>query len=286
LLISLPFQDTLFEQMSLANWQAAIRPKVHGTWNLHQSFNTPGSLDFFVILSSVVGVTGNASQANYAAAGSYQDALARWRVARGLPAVAIDLGAVKGIGVAQETAGVLTRLQRIGHIPIHEEQVLAILDSAILASYEPQVVIGLHTGPGTHWNLDGDSPLGRDARFVALQPAEDDQRNAGAKDGSGSLASRLAASSSLAEAVDLVGVAIAEKLSDIFMIPASDIDLANKPAHFGIDSLVAVELRNMLLQHAGAEVSIFGIMQSASLAALAAEVVAKSTHVPWDRFKS
>lgn len=272
--------------MSLANWQAAVQPKVHGTWNLHQAFDTPNSLDFFVILSSVVGVTGNASQANYAAAGSYQDALARWRVARGLPAVAIDLGAVKGIGVAQETAGVLSRLQRIGHIPINEEQVLAVLDSAILAPYEPQAVIGLHTGPGSHWKIDGDSPLGRDARFVTLQPAEGGQKNAGPADGSGSLASRLAATSSSVEAVDLVGVAIAEKLSDIFMLPASDIDLANKPAHFGIDSLVSVELRNMLLQHAGAEMSIFGIMQSASLAALAADVAAKSPHVQWDRFKA
>jgi hypothetical protein len=92
----------------------------------------------------------------------------------------------------------------------------------------------------------------------------------------------LVAASSAAEAVDLVGVAIAAKLSDIFMLPVDDIDLTNKPAHFGIDSLVSVELRNMLLQHAGAEVSIFGIMQSPSLAALAADVAAKSTHVQWD----
>lgn len=55
-------------------------------------------------------------------------------------------------------------------------------------------------------------------------------------------------------------------------MPLEEVDLGNKPAQYGIDSLVAVELRNMLVQQAAAEaeVSIFDIMQSVSLAALAA----------------
>ncbi|KUI71344.1 Lovastatin diketide synthase LovF [Cytospora mali] len=273
-------QDTVLEQMTLENFKAAIVPKVHGTWNLHQKFDKAGDLDFFVILSSAVGVAGNASQSNYAAAGSYEDALARWRVAHGLPCVSIDLGAVKAIGVAAETAGVLGRLGRIGFLPMSEEQVLAVLGSAIVEPHAPQVVVGLNTGPGKHWDSDGESQLGRDARFAALRAHDGRQKgNADAKPGGDSLASKLAASSSLEEAGELVGVAIAEKLSDIFMIPVDDIDMANKPAQYGIDSLVAVELRNMLLQKAAAEISIFGIMQNASLAALAADVAAKSAHV-------
>ncbi|WYZ36244.1 hypothetical protein EsH8_XI_000127 [Colletotrichum jinshuiense] len=282
-------QDTILEQMSLENYARAIRPKVHGTLNLHKQFDKADSLDFFVILSSVVGVAGNASQSNYSAAGSYQDALARWRVSRGLPAVSVDLGAVKAIGVAAETPGVLGRLQRTGHMPLSEEQVLGVLGSAILAPYEPQVVVGLNSGPGNHWDRTGESQLGRDARFSALRAREIDQihRKSGSGTATGdssSLASRLATAKSSEEATEFVAVAIAEKLSEIFMIPVDDIELTNRPAQYGIDSLVAVELRNMLVQKAAAEVSIFGIMQSASLADLAADVAAKSTHVSANLF--
>ncbi|KAJ6443692.1 Lovastatin diketide synthase LovF [Purpureocillium lavendulum] len=259
-------RDTMFEQMTLEKFQTTIRPKVHGTWNLHKQFENADSLDFFVILSSAVGVVGNIGQTNYSAAGAYQDALARWRVARGLPAVSIDLGAVKSIGVAAETAGILGRLDKMGHRPLNEDQVLAVLSSAILAPHEPQVVVGLNSGPGHHWDVDGESQLGRDARFAALKsreaPTTGHAEDEAAGGGLGSLAGQLAAANSADEAVALVGEAIAEKLSQIFMLPVADIDLGNRPAQYGIDSLVAVELRNMLVQQAAAEISIFGIMQT------------------------
>ncbi|RYP69020.1 hypothetical protein DL771_006346 [Monosporascus sp. 5C6A] len=272
-------KDTLLERMTLADYQTAIHPKVHGTWNLHTLFAQADSLDFFVMLSSAVAVAGNASQANYAAGGSYQDALARWRVSQGLPGVSINLGAVKGIGVAANT-GVLGHLQRVGYSHINEEQVLSILGTTILHPYDPQVVVGLDSRPGSHWDAKGESQLGRDMRFAALKPREIDNAEATNPTGSSnSLASKLTTAESLEQAVDHVGAAIAEKISDIFMIPLDDVDLANKPAQYGIDSLVAVELRNMLVQQAAAEVSIFDIMQSVSLAALAAAIAAKSAYI-------
>lgn len=228
------------------------------------------------MLSSAVAIAGNASQANYAAGGSYQDALARWRVSQGLPGVSINLGAVKGIGVAANT-GVLGHLQRMGYSLINEEQVLSILGTTLLHAYDPQVVVGLDSCPGSHWDAKGESQLGRDMRFAALKPREmDSAGGTNPAGGSNSLANKLATAKSLEQAVEHVGAAIAEKISDIFMIPLNDVNLANKPAHYGIDSLVAVELRNMLVQQAAADVSIFDIMQSVSLATLADIVAVKS----------
>ena len=65
--------------MTLQNYQAVIRPKVNGSWNLHNGFPQKDDLDFFLLLSSVTAITGNASETNYAAAGAYQDDLATWR---------------------------------------------------------------------------------------------------------------------------------------------------------------------------------------------------------------
>lgn len=45
------------------------------------------------------------------------------------------------------------------------------------------------------------------------------------------------------------------------------------------DSLIAVELRNMLFLQAAADISIFNILQTASLAALAGLVAEKSRYL-------
>lgn len=274
-------QDSILEQMTIADYKAAVRPKVNGTRNLHREFQH-ADLDFFIMFSSISGLMGLASQSNYSAGGSYEDALAQWRVKQGLPAVSIDLGAVKAVGYVAETGSVAARVERIGHRLLDEELVLGALESAILSPYDAQIVLGINSGPGHHWDPDGESQVGRDARFQALKYHQGQQGGGGRngnEPGLGSLGSQLAEVASREEAVSLVGQAIAEKLSEIFMLPIGDIDLAKPPAQYGVDSLVAVELRNMLALQAAAEISIFGIMQCASLAALASDVVMKSGHL-------
>jgi aryl carrier-like protein len=72
---------------------------------------------------------------------------------------------------------------------------------------------------------------------------------------------------------------ITNKLMDIFMIAETEVDPSKSLSVYGVDSLVAVELRNMLALRAGAEVSIFDIMQSPSITALASTVASKSSHI-------
>lgn len=89
-------------------------------------------LDFFVMLSSLVGVSGHMSQANYAAGNTFLDALARYRTARGLPGVSLDLGGVKSVGfVAESTDDVLGRVIQLGSIPIEIKRVLRLIESGI-----------------------------------------------------------------------------------------------------------------------------------------------------------
>ncbi|KAF2019472.1 putative polyketide synthase [Aaosphaeria arxii CBS 175.79] len=213
-------RDAIFEQMTLDDWQSGLRPKYNGTFNLHTEFSEPGSLDFFVMLSSVSGVLGIASQANYAAGGSYEDALARWRQSQSLPAVSIDLGPISDVGYVSKEAKVAERLRKEGDFAMLDEDIVLRALSAALAD-----------------------------------------------------------ASSHQEAASLIGATIASKLADIFMTPVAEIDLAQPPAFFGVDSLIAVELRNLLVLQAAADISIFDILQTGSLAALATTVAEKSRHL-------
>jgi NADPH:quinone reductase-like Zn-dependent oxidoreductase len=89
-------KDTIFEKMTHDDWLIGTRVKINGTWNLHS--RAPRDLDFFIMLSSISGIIGNAGQANYNAGNIFQDNLAHHRCSLGLKATALDLGAVLDVG--------------------------------------------------------------------------------------------------------------------------------------------------------------------------------------------
>lgn len=273
--------------MNIDDYRAAILPKVNGSLNLHSLLG--GDLDFFIMLSSSVGVLGYPSQANYAAGCAFQDALARYRVSRGLPGVAIDLSAVKGVGYVAERPGIAERMAKLGFASVTENQVLRVIESGILDPHDPQVTAGLDLGPGAHWDRAGQSQLGRDARFSVVQyhqgRQQQQQRSTGGS-GQAALAEKLANATSRDEAEILVSQALKDKLASIFMIDIGEIDMARTPSYYGVDSLVAVELRSIITLQAAAEVSIFEILQSTSLDALARNVAARSSYVNASLFVS
>lgn len=266
--------------MTLEEHQAALGPKLHGSWNLHQYFAGPDDLDFFVMLSSLIGIVGFASQSNYSAGGAFQDALARHRSKLGLPGVSIDLGIVKSVGYLAEDGASKTieTLQRHGFMALSEDDVLSAIGSGITSPFSGDLTLGVNTGPAGHGD---DSPLTRDKRFSALKYRETGQGAAAkaSKAGTGDLGASIAEAASFDDAVAVIVGGIAKKLMDIFMIAEDEVVATKSPAEFGVDSLVAVELRNMLAMKAGAELSIFDIMQSTSLTALAGAVAAKSSHL-------
>ena len=61
------------------------------------------------MLSSLAGIIGSISQANYAAGNTFQDALVHYRHAQGLPAQSIDLGLIRGLGYVEEHEEVAAR---------------------------------------------------------------------------------------------------------------------------------------------------------------------------------
>ena len=72
-------------------FEAVLRPKVDGAWNLH-ALTRNANLDFFVLFSSASALLGNPGQSNYASANAFLDGLARLRRARGMPALSINWG--------------------------------------------------------------------------------------------------------------------------------------------------------------------------------------------------
>ncbi|OKP09596.1 Lovastatin diketide synthase LovF [Penicillium subrubescens] len=94
--MSMVLKDKKLDQMCLSDWGAAIKPKVNGTWNLHEATKS-SPLDFMVLFSSFSGIMGQRGQANYASANTFLDAFVQYRHANGLPASVLDIGPIEDV---------------------------------------------------------------------------------------------------------------------------------------------------------------------------------------------
>lgn len=70
--------------------------------------------------------------------------------------------------------------------------------------------------------------------------------------------------------------ALAVKISDVLMKSVEDVSPTLPMAGYGLDSLVAVEVRNWIARRLGVKVSMFDLISGNSLEGLAVLVVGKS----------
>lgn len=271
--------------MSLRDFRAAVHPKAQGSWNLH--VHLPKNMDFFILLSSTGGVIGSRGQSNYAAGNTYQDALARHRVALGLKGIALDLGLVLSVGFAAERREITESLKQFGYRGIREVEFLAMLECLCDPALDTQSPLASQIVTGLESPKSMKSKGLVDALYWARKPLF---RNFVQMDGVENNSSQesdlhidyetlFKSTNSQPEAARIISQALVEKLSKSLLIPEEDID-THKPIHaFGVDSLVAVEIRYWLIKEIKAELSIFNIMGNDSLAALSHLAAGKSQYL-------
>ncbi|MBO1415813.1 type I polyketide synthase, partial [Streptomyces sp. FH025] len=122
--------DAALTTLTADRLDQVLRAKVDGALNLHEQTRHL-RVSEFVLFSSVVGTTGNAGQAGYAAANAFLDALAHRRRTEGLPALALGWGPWAGAGMAASLAEAdRARLERSGLLPLAAAEALALFDGA------------------------------------------------------------------------------------------------------------------------------------------------------------
>lgn len=288
--MAMVLRDVPFEKMTHEQWVQSTRPKVQGSWNLHMLFEGPADLDFFIMLASVAGIIGNEAQANYAAGNTFQDAVAHYRRARGLKGTAIDLGIMKDVGVVAEKGAVGKMLTTYeGVLGIHEPVFHALIRSVISAERSAgrgrapaQICTGLPTAARLHAHgVEKPEYLEHEPRFAPLNLVTEVAGQAHQPNGAApvvaSIETALAGATSQGDAAACVADALAAKIADIVQIPASEIDVGRAMYTYGVDSLVALEIRNWIVRTIKANVSLLEVTAATPMREFAWSVAGRSS---------
>lgn len=222
--------DSLVVNLDEARLHQVLRPKVDGAWNLHiQTLGLP--LVAFVSFSSAAGLLGNAGQANYAAANCFLDGLAHARVASGLPGLSLAWGLWSEGGMIAHLDDVaLARLHRSGIRALGIEEGMSLLDAAMSTSRALVAPIKFDLAA-----LRRNDALG--SILLGLAPRRARKRETGAAAG---LLSGLSSEQLAVRLRELV----AQQVREVLRVPEVDDDRPLR--ELGLDSLMAVELRNRL----------------------------------------
>ena len=277
-------RDAVFENMSAEDWIASLRPKVQGSRCLHKCL--PKNLDFFIMLSSCVGISGNKGQANYAAGNTYQDALALYRRSQGLPATSIDLSWMRGIGVVAENMDLTARVRNMGLEDMQENELHILLEAAItgkadnsdaadlkLSRLPPQIITGISTGGMIERSGAVEITWMDDARFAHLRIMDLRRAtSAGHKNSASQLKCQLKEAVDFPTAALAVREAFVAQLAQLTGLEKTDVDIT-KPIHaHGVDSIVAVDLRAWARREVEAEIPALDILGAMPLEELAGRI--------------
>lgn len=249
-------EDKLLVDLDRETLERVLRPKVLGGWNLHQI--TRGlALDHFVLFSSLSSVFGHAGQANYSAANALLDSLAYFRRSQGLPATVMNWGHLGEVGYLAEREQLGQRLERQGVLSFTVKQATDCLEYALQTAAIQLSVLRMDWSVWRGLGITNRvSP-----RFAHLLRST----------GETSVDSEELASAATLRSAEpthrlaMVDRLVRSKAGTLLGIPADQIAADRALLEMGLDSLMAVEMRNWIETQMEINLPISALMRSESL---------------------
>ena len=257
--------DGVLMNQTWARFSPVLAPKVQGAWNLH-ALTLSLSLDFLVFFSSLSALLGSKAQANHVAANMFLDTLAFYRQAQGLPGLSINWGTWSEIGAAVQR-GADEQLKQKGIAPITPKRGLQVLEQLLLTQTSQNAIAQVGVAP-IDWSL-----------FIQQWPAvpplltklvHQHQQQQDKSSLKATLLKQLQTASQEERRTLLIDYLQAQAANYLGMSQLEDVQ---QPLNLmGLDSLMAVELRNAIRTQLGVELTIGTFLTGASVSALATEI--------------
>jgi acyl transferase domain-containing protein/SAM-dependent methyltransferase len=263
--------DAVLARQTWERFRSVMAAKVHGTWNLHVLTRDAG-LDFFVLFSSAAGFLGSGGQANHATVSAFMDGVAHFRRAAGLPALTINWGPWRDVGYAAR-AGVVERVQMRGVDSMSPQQGLEILDALMAAE-------GLTQAAAIPIRLNDIRPTAAEAPPLFRRIARETRSTPSAEPvPTGDSPVRRDWKRTLESALPEARPALAieylrgEAAAVLRLTSAAAVDPSMSLSDLGLDSLMAVELKNRIEIGIGVAIPIVKFLRGQTTEEIAVEAI-------------
>ncbi|KAJ6121602.1 hypothetical protein N7512_004067 [Penicillium capsulatum] len=279
-------RDMLFEKQSFEDYEYVMRPRVHGIWNVQNAIEKSSgadNVDFFITLSSAASFVGNMGQSAYSASGTFMAALAEYPQVSKIPFSSIDLPIVRGIGYLSDDQKREQISSQLGTESVDATDIRGLVAAAIRKDMretcEGHCVVGFNDVKSTPVTEQpfwvNDTKLSHLLRLSTLA-------GEGAAADPVQAITEISPSSAIRQckdregAVAVVSTALIQKISNILMRPVEELDTTAPISVYGLDSLVAIEIRNWITRSLEANLQILEILTSESALVLAEQILRKS----------
>ncbi|RDH39666.1 hypothetical protein BDQ94DRAFT_165354 [Aspergillus welwitschiae] len=266
-------RDIAFANASLEDVKTVLGPKVEGSQILNELYQDE-NLDFFILMGSYAGLAGNFNQSIYAATAVFMEDLVLQRRRRGHVGSIVIPAEVRGIGyvarMGSQTIGHLAKT--IGKSILSERDLLEQFAEAILAGrpdsgQDPAIICGLAlTDPEEYPDVIW---FKNPSLWSYVQYSRQSEVREG-KQEQIPIKTQLQSASSLTEAANIIATGFSKKLERKLQLPPdSDLPGTTLLSDFGIDSLIAVDLRVWFVKELGVDMPVLKLLGGLSIDALA-----------------
>jgi acyl transferase domain-containing protein/NADPH:quinone reductase-like Zn-dependent oxidoreductase/surfactin synthase thioesterase subunit/ubiquinone/menaquinone biosynthesis C-methylase UbiE len=263
--------DGSIPEIDNKRYMSVFKPKAVGCWLLHD-VTKDMDLDHFISYSSISAIYGNPGQVSYVGANSFLDNFSAWRRAQNLPATTINWGVIGDVGfVARNAAqsGVVgDLLYKQGWKTFTIQQATWILEQMLLNNPIQRVATD------SDWGMIGGfyPHTAHSSRFTHLVNEKQLNSNSNAGGGEGALKSTII-DSKPEEQVDIFLGQLKDTFARVLGTTAAKIDTNEPVTKYGMDSLMANQIRNWIQSNVSIDYSMMRIMRGPTMEEMTSQIL-------------
>lgn len=275
-------EDTAFRNMTREAMDKVLQPKVQGSMVLDQLFRDDRNLDFFVFFSSLVGVLGNAGQANYSAANLFMTSLAEQRRRRGLAASVMHIGPILGVGYvsqnSQASKAIFSRasgLQFVSEHDLHQHFAEAVVAGRPGLNGPLEIATGLLRVPASPEKKPFWFSNPMTTHFIMNNTGGAADSSSKTSESKASVKALLLQAKTPDQVTDVLRTAFRQTICALFHLGSTDLDddtrfINSSLDEMGLDSLLAVEIRTWWMKTVQVNISVMKILSGLTIGELIA----------------